>query len=88
MFIEVDVTAELKSSISIRDSNGNKLNQEVEYELRPTYYKICIKMGHKCKEKRQQVNKDQEKKMWITKPNKKTDYIAKKKDYRARNKAA
>lgn len=44
VFIEVNVTTELKNSITIRDLRGNKLNQEVEHEWKPAYCKSYNKV--------------------------------------------
>lgn len=48
VLIEVDITMELKEYVTIRDPNGNKLVQEVEYEWKPSYYKQCNKVALDC----------------------------------------
>jgi hypothetical protein len=44
----MDVTQELPLSITIRDNEGNKMKQLVEYEWKPLFCDQCQKLGHKC----------------------------------------
>lgn len=69
VLVEVDVTTELKTSITIRDPKGRRLEQAVEYEWTPSYCKKSNKVGHECKDKRKQQNEPQvtTKQVWITK---------------------
>ncbi|KAK2361560.1 hypothetical protein QL285_086692 [Trifolium repens] len=48
MLIEMDVTQELPHDITIRDNEGNKMKQLVEYEWKPVFCENCQKVGHKC----------------------------------------
>jgi hypothetical protein len=48
LLIEMDVTQALPPDITIKDSEGNKLKQPVEYEWRPLFCDHCQKLGHKC----------------------------------------
>jgi hypothetical protein len=48
MLIEMDVTQELPHDITIRDNEGNKMKQLVEYEWKPIFCEKCQKVGHKC----------------------------------------
>lgn len=52
MLIEVDITLELKNSMTIRDPKGNKIAQPVDYEWKPPFCSICKKVGHESKEKK------------------------------------
>lgn len=40
--------AELKNYIAIMDPKGNKIMQQVEYEWKPPFYKVCNRVGHEC----------------------------------------
>jgi hypothetical protein len=48
MLVEIDVTQDLPQDITIRDSEGNKMKQLVEYEWKPLFCNKCQKMGHVC----------------------------------------
>jgi hypothetical protein len=48
ILIEMDVTQELPQSITIRDNEGNKMKQLVEYEWKPLFFGQCQKLGHIC----------------------------------------
>ncbi|XP_058732579.1 uncharacterized protein LOC131604108 [Vicia villosa] len=82
VLIEVDVTIELKDTITIKTPNGEKLRQQVDYEWKPPYCKKCNKVGHQCKQK--------EKKAWIPKQKEPEETIpmiqAEKKDDRGKQK--
>lgn len=30
------------------DPKGNKIMQQVEYEWKPPFYKVCNRVGHEC----------------------------------------
>jgi hypothetical protein len=64
MLIEMDVTQELPQNITIRDNEGNKLTQLVEYEWKPLSCDKCQKIGHKC----EQIPPKQANKLWKPKP--------------------
>ncbi|XP_058752173.1 uncharacterized protein LOC131625319 [Vicia villosa] len=51
ILVEVDVTQEMRNSINIKDAEGRKLVQPVEYEWKPLFCGKCQKFGHNCKEK-------------------------------------
>jgi hypothetical protein len=58
ILVEMDVTQKLPTDITIKDSEGNKRKQVVEYEWKPLYCDSCQKMGHICsKEPLKKVNK-------------------------------
>ncbi|XP_058776555.1 uncharacterized protein LOC131650866 [Vicia villosa] len=63
ILVEVDITKALTHEISIKDCEGIKLAQKVEYEWRPLYCDQCQKIGHNCKTKRKEKEKQ-----WIPKP--------------------
>ncbi|XP_058784375.1 uncharacterized protein LOC131659164 [Vicia villosa] len=63
ILVEVDITKALTHEISIKDCEGRKLAQKVEYEWRPLYCDQCQKIGHNCKTKRKEKEKQ-----WIPKP--------------------
>jgi hypothetical protein len=48
LLIEMDVTQAMPQEITIKDSEGNKLKQLVEYEWKPLFCDKCQKLGHKC----------------------------------------
>ncbi|GAU38712.1 hypothetical protein TSUD_396400 [Trifolium subterraneum] len=48
ILVEMDITQELPTDITITDSEGGKLKQPVEYEWKPTFCDKCQKFGHKC----------------------------------------
>jgi hypothetical protein len=50
LLIEMDVTQALPPDITIKDSEGNKLKQLVEYEWKPLFCDKCQKLGHKCEQ--------------------------------------
>ncbi|XP_058764837.1 uncharacterized protein LOC131638301 [Vicia villosa] len=61
ILVEVDITKELFKEITIKDCEGRKLQQPVEYEWKPLYCDRCKSIGHKCK--------DYVKKQWMPKGN-------------------
>ncbi|XP_058784538.1 uncharacterized protein LOC131659349 [Vicia villosa] len=50
ILIEVDVTKEMVKEIAIKDCEGRKLMQPVEYEWKSLYCERCQCIGHKCKD--------------------------------------
>ncbi|XP_058755378.1 uncharacterized protein LOC131628567 [Vicia villosa] len=50
IFVEIDITKEMPKEIAIKDCEGRKLLQPVEYEWKPLYCERCKSIGHKCKE--------------------------------------
>jgi hypothetical protein len=61
ILVEVDITKELPQEITIKDSEGEKMKQPVEYEWKPIYCDKCQKFGHQCGAKKNVV------KTWVTK---------------------
>ncbi|XP_058761495.1 uncharacterized protein LOC131634890 [Vicia villosa] len=59
ILVEVDITKELIKEITIKDCEGRKLQQPVEYEWKPLYCDRCKSIGHKCR--------DYVKKQWLPK---------------------
>ncbi|KAL5170000.1 hypothetical protein HKD37_11G031783 [Glycine soja] len=51
ILVEIDVTQKQRENITIRDKEGNKITQPVEFEWKPKFYELCQKAGHQCKEK-------------------------------------
>ncbi|KAL5134431.1 Transposon TX1 uncharacterized protein [Glycine soja] len=47
--IEVDITKTLVKEVTIKDYEGRKISQGVEYEWRPLYCEKCHKLGHQLK---------------------------------------
>ncbi|CAI8608621.1 unnamed protein product [Vicia faba] len=47
----IDVTLKQKENIMIRDKEGNKITQPVEYEWKPEFCDLCQKIDHQCQEK-------------------------------------
>lgn len=64
LLIEVDVTQELPHDITIRDNEGNKMTQVVEYEWKPLFCEKCQKVGHIC----EQNPPKKAQKMWKPRP--------------------
>ncbi|XP_058723328.1 uncharacterized protein LOC131595094 [Vicia villosa] len=60
VLIEVDVTKQLRTHITIRDPQGEKMLQQVEYEWTPPYCTVCNKVGHVCKQTEAQARKKKE----------------------------
>ncbi|XP_058752736.1 uncharacterized protein LOC131625918 [Vicia villosa] len=50
ILVEVDVMQELKKTINIRDVEGRKLQQPIEYEWKPLFCEKFEKFGYTCKE--------------------------------------
>ncbi|XP_058746634.1 uncharacterized protein LOC131619563 [Vicia villosa] len=55
--VEIDITQTPVSEITIRDTEGKKLKQPVEYEWKPKYCKRCQMVGHNCDKKPKQIIK-------------------------------
>lgn len=51
ILVEIDVTQKQKENITIRDKEGNKITQPVEFKWKPKFCELCQKAGHQCKEK-------------------------------------
>lgn len=49
ILVEVDISKELVKEITIKDCEGRKLVQPVEYEWKPSFCDCCQAIGHKCK---------------------------------------
>ncbi|XP_058784779.1 uncharacterized protein LOC131659635 [Vicia villosa] len=65
VLIEVDVTRELKSEITVWNPAGGKQIQQVHYEWKPQFCTKCNKVGHMCKEREEIVKKpDETKRSW------------------------
>ncbi|XP_058754195.1 uncharacterized protein LOC131627366 [Vicia villosa] len=65
VLIEVDITAELKEAIYIRDPQGNRMQQQVEYEWKPAFCRKCNKGGHDCE--KLNIKKAQMTQKWVQK---------------------
>ncbi|XP_058775452.1 uncharacterized protein LOC131649713 [Vicia villosa] len=63
IIVEVDVTKDFVKEIAIRDCEGRKIKQMVEYEWRPKFCDKCKKLGHQCKEPVRKVERK-----WKPKP--------------------
>lgn len=50
ILVEADVTPELRNEITIKDNEGRRITQKVEYEWKPMFCDKCQKFGHKCGE--------------------------------------
>ncbi|XP_058783664.1 uncharacterized protein LOC131658381 [Vicia villosa] len=48
ILVEMDITKPPITEISIRDAEGNKRKQIVEYDWRPNYCDKCQRIGHNC----------------------------------------
>lgn len=51
ILVDVDITQEPIKEIIIKDAEGKKMQQRVEYEWRPSYCDKCQRLGHRCGEK-------------------------------------
>ncbi|XP_058732715.1 uncharacterized protein LOC131604280 [Vicia villosa] len=63
ILVEVDITKEMVKEIAIKDNEGRKFTQFVEYEWRPLFCDKCKKLGHQCKEPLKKVER-----VWQPKP--------------------
>ncbi|XP_058783983.1 uncharacterized protein LOC131658735 [Vicia villosa] len=59
ILVEIDITKKQKESITIKDCEGNKFTQPVEFEWKPKYCDIFQKVGHQCEKE-----KPKEQKRW------------------------
>ncbi|XP_058784810.1 uncharacterized protein LOC131659670 [Vicia villosa] len=58
ILVEIDITKKQKESVTIKDCEGKKFNQPIEFEWKPKYCDTCQKVGHQCeKEKPKAVKK-------------------------------
>jgi hypothetical protein len=48
ILVEMDVTKPMATEIIIKDKEGQKMTQPVEYEWRPKFCQRCQKVGHSC----------------------------------------
>ncbi|XP_058766248.1 uncharacterized protein LOC131639814 [Vicia villosa] len=67
ILVEIDITKELPTEITIRNTHGEKMQQAVEYEWRPIFCGRCQKYGHNCDKLKAKV------KIWKPKPNDQTE---------------
>ncbi|KAI5438310.1 hypothetical protein KIW84_024156 [Lathyrus oleraceus] len=51
ILVDVDITQEPIKEIIIKNVEGKKMQQRVEYEWRPNYCDKCQRLGHRCGEK-------------------------------------
>jgi hypothetical protein len=61
ILVEVDITKELIKEIAIKDREGRKLIQYVEYEWKPMFCEKCKIIGHRCKETMKKLWKPKDK---------------------------
>ncbi|XP_058776921.1 uncharacterized protein LOC131651266 [Vicia villosa] len=61
ILVEVDITRKLIDEINIKDLEGRKLKQPIEYEWRPKFCDKCQRVGHQC-------GAEVQKKVWRPKP--------------------
>lgn len=54
VLVDIDTTQELKQHMVIKDHTGARIQQKVEYEWQPLFYKGCNKVGHDCSLKQKQ----------------------------------
>ncbi|XP_058746194.1 uncharacterized protein LOC131619069 [Vicia villosa] len=57
ILVEVDITPKTKESIWIRDQTGRRIEKKIEYEWRPRYCQTCLRVGHDCSLKKNQIKK-------------------------------
>lgn len=50
ILVEVDITRKLIEEITIKDQDGRKVHQKIDYEWRPKFCEKCQKVGHQCGE--------------------------------------
>ncbi|XP_058766375.1 uncharacterized protein LOC131639973 [Vicia villosa] len=61
ILVEVDITRKLPDEITIKDLEGRKLKQQIEYEWRPRFCDKCQQVGHTC-------GTEKQRKVWRPKP--------------------
>ncbi|XP_058725589.1 uncharacterized protein LOC131596870 [Vicia villosa] len=49
ILVEVDITKELTKEVAIKDCEGRKMMQKIEYEWKPPFCTKCQHVGHQCK---------------------------------------
>ncbi|XP_058764506.1 uncharacterized protein LOC131637957 [Vicia villosa] len=57
ILVEIDITKKQKESVTIKDCEGNKFNQPIEYEWKPKYCDTCQKVGHQCEKDKPKIMK-------------------------------
>ncbi|XP_058759181.1 uncharacterized protein LOC131632453 [Vicia villosa] len=57
ILVEIDVTKKQKESVTIKDCEGNKFNQPIEFEWEPKYCDTCQKVGHQCEKDKPKIMK-------------------------------
>ncbi|XP_058775924.1 uncharacterized protein LOC131650225 [Vicia villosa] len=57
ILVEIDITQAPVTEITIRDTEGNRKKQPIEYEWRPKFCQRCQKVGHNCEARQQQTTK-------------------------------
>ncbi|XP_058755867.1 uncharacterized protein LOC131628790 [Vicia villosa] len=57
ILVEIDITQAPIDEITIKDSEGNRMKQPVEYEWRPKFCHRCQKVGHNCETRQPQGTK-------------------------------
>ncbi|XP_058776305.1 uncharacterized protein LOC131650615 [Vicia villosa] len=55
ILVEMDITKDLPTELTIRDKDGTKFLQPVEYEWKPMYCKRCQKPGHNCEQPKPKI---------------------------------
>lgn len=50
ILVEMDVTRTLPNMIKVQDPEGQLVDQEVEYDWKPSYCPKCLKIGHICQD--------------------------------------
>ncbi|XP_075107153.1 uncharacterized protein LOC142180122 [Nicotiana tabacum] len=51
----MDITKELPTNVLVQDPNGKEFEHVVEYEWKPQFCNVCLKMGHSCQKQPQQI---------------------------------
>ncbi|XP_058782465.1 uncharacterized protein LOC131656921 [Vicia villosa] len=64
VLVEVDITKPMKESVTIKDHSGREWAQHIDYEWRPKYCQICLKIGHDCEAKKGEMQQNPQQKVW------------------------
>lgn len=66
LLVEIDVTLPMPNSIQIEGPDGQVVKQQVIYEWKPAFCKVCKQVGHDCSTKQKKTVKT--KAVWKPKP--------------------
>lgn len=57
ILVEIDITKKQKDNIIIKDNEGNRFEQQLEFEWKPKYCDVCQKVGHHYEKEKCNIQK-------------------------------